>query len=186
MIAGCLAAKANYLDITGEIDVIESAFAHHEQARAAGVTLLPAVGFDVVPTDCLAALLAQRLHGAVQLQLAFAFAGSMSRGTAKTMLESLPTGGRARIGSGGGGAFISGKTTTGFISVAPGSIVEASRTTAGPSSIILGAGIAGGVNVRTVARTGLGSGAGSSLTSTLGCSGAGDTGADATARIDSF
>ncbi len=92
MIAACLAAQANYLDITGEIEVIELAAQRHEQAQAAGVTLLPAVGFDVVPTDCLAALLAERLPGAQRLELAFAFTGLMSRGTAKTMLEAAALG----------------------------------------------------------------------------------------------
>ncbi len=97
MIEACLLAGANYLDITGEIGVIEWAAACDERAKAAGLTLLPAVGFDVVPTDCLAAMLAERLPGAARLELAFAFTGGMSRGTAKTMLESLPDGCRARI-----------------------------------------------------------------------------------------
>ena len=97
LIAACLAARANYLDITGELDVIELAARHHEQARHAGVTLMPAVGFDVVPTDCLAAMLAERLPDAVRLELAFAMEGRVSRGTAKTMLAAVPTGGRARI-----------------------------------------------------------------------------------------
>jgi short subunit dehydrogenase-like uncharacterized protein len=97
MIEACLLAGANYLDITGEIGVIEAAAACDVRAKAAGVTLLPAVGFDVVPTDCLSAMLAARLPDAVRLELAFAFTGGMSRGTAKTMLESLPDGGRARI-----------------------------------------------------------------------------------------
>jgi short subunit dehydrogenase-like uncharacterized protein len=97
MIEACLLAGANYLDITGEIGVIEMAAECDARARAASVTLLPAVGFDVVPTDCLAAMLSARLPGAVRLELAFAFGGGMSRGTAKTMLESLPEGGRARI-----------------------------------------------------------------------------------------
>ncbi len=94
MVEACLLAGANYLDITGEIAAIEAAAGCDARARAAGVTLMPAVGFDVVPTDCLAALLAERLPGAVRLELAFAFTGGMSRGTAKTMLESLPQGGR--------------------------------------------------------------------------------------------
>jgi short subunit dehydrogenase-like uncharacterized protein len=63
---------------------------------------MPAVGFDVVPSDCLAAMVAERLPGAQMpdtrsLQLAFAGTGGVSRGTAKTMLESVPRGGRARI-----------------------------------------------------------------------------------------
>jgi short subunit dehydrogenase-like uncharacterized protein len=97
MMDACLKSRVDYLDITGEIGVIEDAAQRNEQALRAGVTLMPAVGFDVVPTDCLAAQLAERLPGARNLQLAFAFGGSMSRGTAKTALESLPEGGRVRI-----------------------------------------------------------------------------------------
>jgi len=98
MMDACLRAGVHYLDITGEIDVIEAAAQRHEQARAAGVTLLPAVGFDVVPSDCLAAMLAQRLAGATHLELAFEAFGRPSRGTARTMLEALPRGGRVRAG----------------------------------------------------------------------------------------
>ena len=63
MMEGCLAAGADYLDITGEIDVIVSAAERSERAQHEGVALLPAVGFDVVPSDCLAAMLAERLPG---------------------------------------------------------------------------------------------------------------------------
>jgi short subunit dehydrogenase-like uncharacterized protein len=97
MIDGCLRAGTHYLDITGEIDVIEAASGRDAAARAAGIALLPAVGFDVVPSDCLAALLHQRLPTATHLQLAFRFSGGVSPGTAKTSLEALPGGGRARI-----------------------------------------------------------------------------------------
>ncbi|HTU26760.1 MAG TPA: saccharopine dehydrogenase NADP-binding domain-containing protein [Pirellulales bacterium] len=97
LIAACVAARVNYLDITGEIDVIELAARHHDHARHAGIALMPAVGFDVVPTDCLAALLAERLPEASRLELAFAMEGRASRGTAKTVLAAMPTGGRARI-----------------------------------------------------------------------------------------
>jgi short subunit dehydrogenase-like uncharacterized protein len=97
MIDACLATGRHYLDITGEIDVIEAAARLSEPAKQRGVTLLPAVGFDVVPTDCLAAMLSARLSGATHLELAFAALGAMSRGTAKTVLETMPSGGRARI-----------------------------------------------------------------------------------------
>jgi short subunit dehydrogenase-like uncharacterized protein len=63
MMEGCLAAGADYLDITGEIDVIVSAAERSERAAHEGVALLPAVGFDVVPSDCLAAMLAARARG---------------------------------------------------------------------------------------------------------------------------
>jgi short subunit dehydrogenase-like uncharacterized protein len=97
MIEACLTARCHYLDITGEIDVIEAAARLHGRAMAAGIAVIPAVGFDVVPSDCLAAMLAQRLPEAKTLQLAFHATGGYSPGTLKTMIESLPTGGRARI-----------------------------------------------------------------------------------------
>src|SRR5258708_36377683 len=71
MVRACLAAKAHYLDITGELSVFEQIFALDAEAKRAGVTLLPGVGFDVVPTDCLAAMLAERLPDAVDLVVAF-------------------------------------------------------------------------------------------------------------------
>src|SRR6059058_4580809 len=71
MVRACLAAGTHYLDITGEITVFESIMAIDAEARRRGVTLLPGVGFDVVPTDCLAAMLARRLPDADDLTLAF-------------------------------------------------------------------------------------------------------------------
>jgi len=97
LIAGCLAAKASYLDITGEIDAIEHAARSDDAARAAGVSIIPSVGFDVVPTDCLAAMLKADMPDATYLALAFTGSGVVSPGTAKTMLESMPHGGRMRI-----------------------------------------------------------------------------------------
>lgn len=93
----CIKAGTHYVDITGELDIIEAAASRHAAARGAGVTLLPAAGFDVVPTDCLAAALAEKLPGATHLVLALASHGGVSPGTAKTMLEGLPRGGRARV-----------------------------------------------------------------------------------------
>jgi short subunit dehydrogenase-like uncharacterized protein len=97
MIAGCLQRRASYLDITGEIDVIEHAAKQDAAAREAGVSLIPAVGFDVVPTDCLAALLADEMPDATHLALAFHGSGAMSPGTLKTAAEGSVYGGRARI-----------------------------------------------------------------------------------------
>jgi len=97
MVEACLRAGAHYLDITGEIAVFESIIERHAEAFARGVTLLPGVGFDVVPTDCLAAMLAGRLPGATELVLAFYAKGSaLSRGTTRTMIESIHEGGAIR------------------------------------------------------------------------------------------
>jgi short subunit dehydrogenase-like uncharacterized protein len=97
LMEACLAEGAHYLDITGEIEVIEAAAALDERAKATGVILMPAVGFDVVPSDCLAKTLSQKLPDADRLELAFAAGGSVSPGTAKTMLEGAGQGGSARI-----------------------------------------------------------------------------------------
>ena len=97
MVDACLRTGTHYLDITGEIDVFEAVFSRDEEARAAGVALMPGVGFDVVPTDCLAAKLRAALPSATRLELAFAGLNAPSAGTAQTMVEGLPRGGRARI-----------------------------------------------------------------------------------------
>jgi saccharopine dehydrogenase (NAD+, L-lysine-forming) len=98
MVDACLETQTHYLDITGEIDVFEAVLARGDEARAAGIALLPGSGFDVVPSDCLAAMLARALPDAVLLELAIKMGGGVSPGTAKTAMESLGTPGRARIG----------------------------------------------------------------------------------------
>jgi len=96
MITACLAAGAHYLDITGEIDVFEYAQSLNTQAREAGVVLCPGVGFDVIPTDCVAAALAEALPDATHLALGFETVAAMSPGTAKTSVEGLSGGGKIR------------------------------------------------------------------------------------------
>ncbi len=96
MVDACLAAGASYLDITGEIDVFEAVLARDDEAKAAGVALCPGVGFDVVPTDCVAARLKEALPDATHLALGFDSRSRMSPGTAKTSVEGLAGGGRAR------------------------------------------------------------------------------------------
>jgi len=97
MVSACLASRTHYVDITGEIDVFEAVAKQDEAAKAAGVVLLPGAGFDVVPTDCLAALLAAQLPGATHLDLAFIAGGGLSPGTARTSVEGTGGGGRARV-----------------------------------------------------------------------------------------
>jgi short subunit dehydrogenase-like uncharacterized protein len=58
--------------------------------------LLPGVGFDVVPSDCLAAHLHRRLPSATWLVLAFHGGTGVSRGTATTMVENIGRGGAVR------------------------------------------------------------------------------------------
>ena len=94
MIDACLKSRTHYLDITGEIEVFLAAQRRHEDAKAAGVVICPGVGFDVIPTDCIAAVLKEALPDATHLVLAFDAGGPMSPGTARTMAESLRLGQR--------------------------------------------------------------------------------------------
>ena len=97
MLAGCLRARTHYLDITGEIAVFEDIHSRDREIRDGGIVAIPGVGFDVVPTDCLAAMLKRELPSATHLKLAFKSRyGKLSPGTAKTMVEGLPEGGRIR------------------------------------------------------------------------------------------
>lgn len=98
MVEGCLRTGTHYLDLTGEIAVYAALAARNSEARARGVMLLPAVGFDVVPTDCLALHLKQRLPTATRLALAFHSRGpaGLPPGTQKTAIESLAHEGQVR------------------------------------------------------------------------------------------
>ena len=96
MVDACLRCGVHYLDITGEITVFESLSARDEEAKKVGVMLLPGVGFDVVPSDCLAAHLKRRLPEATNLTLAFHGTGRLSHGTQTTMVEKIDQGGAVR------------------------------------------------------------------------------------------
>ncbi|MDH1262166.1 saccharopine dehydrogenase NADP-binding domain-containing protein [Pseudomonas sp. GD03944] len=98
MIDACLASASHYVDITGEIGVFEAAHARDAQARELGVVVCPGVGFDVIPTDCLAACLHQAMPDARELALGFDTASGLSPGTAKTTVEGLSLGGKVRRG----------------------------------------------------------------------------------------
>jgi len=96
MMEACLAAGAHYLDITGEIAVFELAQSLNNRAKAAGVVLCPGVGFDVIPTDCVAATLKAALPDATHLALGFDTRSDFSPGTAKTSVEGMAQGGKIR------------------------------------------------------------------------------------------
>jgi len=96
MVEACLRNKKHYTDITGEIAVFESCAALDLKAKDAGIMIMPGVGFDVVPTDCLAAHLKGRLPSATHLTLAFYGMGKLSHGTQATMIMNIGKGGAVR------------------------------------------------------------------------------------------
>jgi len=92
----CIEHNVHYLDITGEIEVFEYIQGLNQQAHDKGVVLMPGVGFDVVPTDCLSAQLHAKLPTATHLELAFQGTSGVSRGTALSMARRYHTGGTIR------------------------------------------------------------------------------------------
>lgn len=93
----CLRTGRHYTDITGEIAVFEACAAADQKAKDAGIMVMPGVGFDVVPTDCLAMHLKNRLPSATNLTLAwYAVGGRMSHGTQATMTMNVGRGGAVR------------------------------------------------------------------------------------------
>jgi short subunit dehydrogenase-like uncharacterized protein len=96
MIRACLATSTHYLDITGEISVFENTFSYDQAAQGNNIALISGVGYDVVPTDCLAAYVAAQIRGATHLEIGFAGFGGISAGTTKSMIEMMPEGNMLR------------------------------------------------------------------------------------------
>ncbi len=84
LVRACLRTATHYLDLSGEIDVFEALSRLDPVARRAGVLLLPGAGNVVVPTDCLALHLRDRLPGARELSLALSRLEMSSRGSMRT------------------------------------------------------------------------------------------------------
>lgn len=95
MIDAVLKTGTHYVDLTGENHVIQQQLDRHEQFLEAGIMVMPAVGFDVVPTDCLNYYVATKIDEPTLLQLVIngeyssAEGASVSRGTLKSGIEML-------------------------------------------------------------------------------------------------
>ncbi len=97
LIEACLRTKTNYLDITGEMPVMHLAFSMDSKAKESGIVILPSVGFDIIPTDCLAKRLSEKMPDGIHLQLGFMNkGGKISRGTLLTSLGFLGGTGKVR------------------------------------------------------------------------------------------
>ncbi len=96
LVNACLTAGTHYLDIAGEVPEFQQTLARDAEAKTKNIMLLPGVGFGVVPTDAVAAMLKERMPDATHLKLAFKTVGGASRGTAQSVLSYLPAGGVVR------------------------------------------------------------------------------------------
>jgi short subunit dehydrogenase-like uncharacterized protein len=89
LLTACLRAGIHYLDISGEVEPFDVAAASDREAHERGIMVLPGIGFDVVPSDCLAVHLARRLPGADRLELSISIPDLISRGSAATIASHL-------------------------------------------------------------------------------------------------
>ncbi|MCI0712208.1 MAG: saccharopine dehydrogenase NADP-binding domain-containing protein [Chloroflexi bacterium] len=95
----CLKTQTHYLDLTGEISVFEDTFQQDVLAKQAGIVMISGVGYDVVPTDCMACYVKQQLPDATSLEVGLNTGGGSMRasaGTLKSVLEILSNGNLAR------------------------------------------------------------------------------------------
>jgi len=97
LMRACIKTGVNYLDITAEINIYRLAEGLGAQAAKANVMLMPGVGWDVVPTDCLAVHVARRVRQPHSLNVALQVPGSMSRGSAMSVAEIIGAGLLARV-----------------------------------------------------------------------------------------
>ncbi|HEX2691080.1 MAG TPA: saccharopine dehydrogenase NADP-binding domain-containing protein [Kofleriaceae bacterium] len=99
LVRGCLARGIHYLDLAGEVPEHALLLGLADEARAAGVMLLPGVGFGVVPTELAAVEAAQRLGARpARLEIAYETVGGASRGTLETVLRQIHQAGVQRRG----------------------------------------------------------------------------------------
>lgn len=87
IMAGC-----DYVDICGEVDALAEVLSLDTLARKQSVTVLAGAGFDVVPSDCLAMYIKDRLPALVRLEFGFRLPAAMSRGTLRMMSEAASNG----------------------------------------------------------------------------------------------
>jgi len=92
----CLDLGIHYLDISGDVDDLKRLESLHQKAKEQDIMLMPGVGFAIAPTDLLAQHLHQRMPDAVELSLATAVAGGVSKGSFATFLKRLTKAGYIR------------------------------------------------------------------------------------------
>ena len=93
MLDAVVEAGTHYVDLTGENHVIQQQLDRHEEFKAANIMVMPSVGYDVVPTDCLNVYVADQVDNPTNLTMVIngnytaAEGASASRGTMKSGLE---------------------------------------------------------------------------------------------------
>jgi short subunit dehydrogenase-like uncharacterized protein len=143
MIEACLKTGVHYIDINGDIAVFEMLKKYDAAAKEKNIMIMPGVGFDVVPTDCIALQLKNKMPDATHLKLAFAsVGGGLSHGTAITMASKIGEGGASRENGkivrkplGQKGMWVNFGTKKLFVMTIPWGDVSTAYTTTGIANI---------------------------------------------------
>ena len=88
----CLRNGVHYLDIAGEVLPVAQSAERDQEARRRGVMVMPGVGFDVVPSDCLVAHTVRRLPAVRSIDIGIAGLELISRGSAVTAIDLIGDG----------------------------------------------------------------------------------------------
>jgi short subunit dehydrogenase-like uncharacterized protein len=101
VIAACAKFGSHYLDITGEVGFIKEMEAKYgDLARKNGALIIPFSGFDSVPADIAAYLLASNFNSPEKLTIKafYSISGGFNGGTIATMLNKFETGEYKKMG----------------------------------------------------------------------------------------
>jgi len=96
LIKACIAMGIHYVDLSGEIDDYIAVHSHNKTAIENNVMLLPGVGFDIVPTDCLGLYTSKKIKDPSELNFYIKGFDDISSGTATTAIEAIGKGIRFR------------------------------------------------------------------------------------------
>jgi short subunit dehydrogenase-like uncharacterized protein len=87
MVDACLDRGVHYLDITGEVPVIEALRRRDGEAHKHKILIVPGVGFDVVASDFLASHVAAQFRTTRHLAIGVSGLDLLTRGAARTLIE---------------------------------------------------------------------------------------------------
>ncbi len=89
MLQACLRQRVHNLSLAAEIPILEQLHTFDAQARERGVVVGVGLGFDVMPTDCLASMVKERLPDASWLVIGMDGQNRMSPGSMKEFIEQV-------------------------------------------------------------------------------------------------
>jgi saccharopine dehydrogenase (NAD+, L-lysine-forming) len=92
VLEAAIAARTHLLDITGEQGYLRHTWEQRDRVLDAGITVVNAMGFDVVPSDIAALVATTAMRRVVSLDIAIDSRGGLSGGTLRSMAAARGSG----------------------------------------------------------------------------------------------